>query len=371
MSESLTVVVGITSTSWGGNEKWASRAASGLARRGHDVSVFYTHEPVRRELERLGVRHDHVRLWGDLNPFGFASLIRLLRTRRPDTLILTKQREYWMGGIAARRAGCPLVVLRLGLKRRLRDDNKRRRVFGPLSDIVIVNSSAIRDELAQTSWLDVSKVHVLHNGVSTEPVDAGRGTEALRALGVPDGGRVICGAGRLTNQKGFDHLIDAFARVAMDRNDTHLVILGEGGKREELEAGAEASGFGERIHLVGHRSDVREILAAVDVFALSSVNEGMANALLEAMSVGAAIVATDVSGTAEAVRDGAEALVVPPADVPALAAALSHLLDDESLARRLGDRAKARVEEAFGMDRMVEELETILLDGVAAKRTGG
>ncbi len=371
MSDALTVIVGITSTSWGGNEKWASEAAAGLARRGHHVSVFYTHEPVRAELERRGIPHERVRLWGDLNPFGFNALIRLLRRKRPDAVILTKQREYWMGGIAARRAGHPLVALRLGLRRRLLDDNKRRKVFGPLSDVVIVNSGVIRDELALTPWFDVSKVRVLHNGVSSAPADPEAGRRALRELGVPDGARVICGAGRLTNQKGFDHLIDAFAHVAAAHEDAHLVILGEGGKREELEARAAGTGVDGRIHLVGHRGDVRDIIAAADVYALSSVNEGMANTLLEAMSVGASIVATEVSGTAEAVSDGVEALVVPPADVDALAGALMRLLENPELALRVGAAAAARAAASFSMDRMISELESILRDGIRMKRETG
>ncbi len=364
MSRQLRVVIGITSTSWGGNEKWAAEAASGLASRGHRVSVFYSHDAVGDELERRGLERDRVRLWGDLNPLGFASLITMLRRRRPDVLILTKQREYWMGGIAARRAGRPLVALRLGLRRRIREDDKRRRVFGPLSDLVIVNSTAIRDELALTPWFDTGKVRVLHNGVTTAPVDAARGERALREIGVPEGTRVVSGAGRLTNQKGFDHLIRAFARACERRDDVHLVILGEGGRRRELETLASATGLRSRIHLPGHRDDVREILSAVDVFALSSINEGMANALLEAMSVGAPIVATDVSGTAEAVRHEKEGLVVPPADETALAGAIGRLLDDAERAARLGKAAFARAESEFSMERMIDELERVLTEGV-------
>ena len=132
-----------------------------------------------------------------------------------------------------------------------------------------------------------------------------------------------------------------------------------------------ATGVGDRVHLVGHRGDVRDIIAAADVYALSSVNEGMANTLLEAMSVGAPIVATDVSGTAEAVTDGVEALVVIPADVAALASALKRLLDDSELAQRMSAAAMARAASDFGMDRMITELESILRDGITSKSGTG
>jgi glycosyltransferase involved in cell wall biosynthesis len=113
---------------------------------------------------------------------------------------------------------------------------------------------------------------------------------------------------------------------------------------------------------------VREIVAASDVFALSSRNEGMANTLLEAMSVGAPIVATDVSGTSEAVRDGVDALIVPPGDPGAMAKAIERLLRDRGLAGELGASALGRAQAEFGVERMVSELEAELIKALRVKR---
>lgn len=367
MSQPLRVVVGITSRSWGGNEKWASETARGLSERGHRVTVFWSHEPILRALKARGLRERRVRLWGDLNPVGFASLIAFLRSERPDVLILTKQREYWMGGLAARVAGRPLVVLRMGLKRKLRDDFKRRTAFGRLADIIVVNSTELRDTLLTSQWLDPSSVKVLLNSVSAEPVPSGAGRALLSEMGVPDGAPVVCGAGRLTRQKGLDLLIEAFATVASRIPETRLVILGEGGQRDALARKAKALDVTGSVVFAGHRDDVRAVLSGVDVYALSSRNEGMANTLLEAMSVGAPIVATDVSGTAEAVTDGVEALVVKSGDVRALANGIVELLEDRELAGTLGSAARERARRQFGIGRMIDEVEEMLESGISIK----
>ena len=366
----LTVLVGVTSRSWGGNEKWASEAATGLKRRGHRVSVFWSHDEIERELARRGLEGRRIRLWGDVNPAGLFSLLRLMRDVRPDVVILTKQREYWMGGLLAPLARRPLVVLRQGLNRPLANDLKRRLAFGTFADAVIVNSNLAKETLLASPWLDPEKVVVLMNGVRSEPPVIERGESFIRSAGVPTGAPIVAAAGRLTSQKGFDILIEAFATVADARPSAVLLILGEGGQRATLEREVRSRGLAERVLIPGHTDHVRDVLAVSDVYALSSRNEGMANTLLEAMSVGAPIAATDVSGTREAIRPGVDGLVVPPDDPAALASAILKLLEDRSLASRLGASARSRAIEQFPRERMITELESLIRDRLAG-RAGG
>lgn len=369
----LKVVVGMTSRAWGGNEKWAATTASGLAGRGHDVTVFYSHAQIGRELDARGLNRALVPLLSGFDPLAILSLMVLLKRLRPDVLILTKQREYWMGGLAARFSGRPLVVLRMGLKRRLRDDLRHRASFGHLSDLVIVNSHDVEAAIKGPDWFDAQKVRLLMNGVETDPPDAEAGRLFLEELGAGGETRVVVAAGRLTRQKGFDVLIDAFVHVTHEVPSAKLIILGEGRRLSSLAGRAEAAGLGASVVFPGHRSGVRNILAAADVYALSSRNEGMANTLLEAMSVGAPIAATDVSGTREAVRPGADALVVPPNDPEALGEAIVRLLGDAELSRRLGESALARARGLFGVERMISEFEAMLLSelDVEGARGGG
>jgi glycosyltransferase involved in cell wall biosynthesis len=228
----------------------------------------------------------------------------------------------------------------------------------------------VKDELVKSAWVDPDKLRVVYNGVEASPVDVATGRLRLTELGIPPGARVICAVGRLVRSKGFDLLIDAFARVIRDLGTCHLLIVGEGDRRRELERQVRTAGLAERVSLPGHRDGIREILSAVDVFVLSSRFEGMANTLLEAMSVGAPIVATDIAGTSEAVVDGVDALVVPPGEVDALADAVQRIVLDTELAGRLGRSALERVRERFATSRMVSDLEELLYQALSSRTRG-
>jgi glycosyltransferase involved in cell wall biosynthesis len=366
---SLSIVIGCTSKAWGGNEKWALDAAEALRERGHEVHVFWTHDAVGDEVRARRIPGRRIRLRGDVDVFGFTSLAAFIRATRADVLLLTKQLEYWLGGLAARVAGRPLVALRLGTELKQRSDLKRRASFGRLADVIIVPAESARRALDHVPGVDPRKVRVVYTGVSIEPLDAGEGERAMRSLGIPVGVPVICGVGRLGRVKGFDLLIEAFGGILTAFPDARLLILGEGHERGALEGAA--AGLGESVVFAGHCDRVRQILAGVDVYVLSSRYEGMANTLLEAMSVGAPIVATDVSGTREAVRDGIDALVVPPEDPGALRVAIERLLRDRDLARALGRSALDRARDRFSRERMIDGLEGALTAGREGRAESG
>jgi len=108
MARVLTVLFCVTSRDWGGTEKWALEAARSLSGRGHRAVALWSHERVLRQVEARGLPARRVWLPGDVNPISFASLAGALRAERPDALVLTKQREHWVGGLTARLAGRPL-----------------------------------------------------------------------------------------------------------------------------------------------------------------------------------------------------------------------------------------------------------------------
>ncbi len=148
----------------------------------------------------------------------------------------------------------------------------------------------------------------------------------------------------------------------------HLLVAGEGKAEPRLRARVAELGIGSRVHLAGFRSDVGDVLAAMDLFAVSSDREGMANAMLEAMMAGVPVVSTDVSGAREALGDGAG--VVVERSEAALAEALAALLADPDRRARLGAAGRARAERRFGAERFLDEWEALLVDGVRRGRVG-
>jgi glycosyltransferase involved in cell wall biosynthesis len=164
---------------------------------------------------------------------------------------------------------------------------------------------------------------------------------------------------RLHRQKGLGDLLAAVAWVRERVPDVRLLLIGEGELRDELEAQARALGLSGAVIFAGIRTDVAEIVAALDIFVLPSLWEGTSNAVLEAMAAGLPIVATAVGGTPEVVVDGVTGLLVPPRDPSALAGALVTLLQDADLRHRMGRAGRERVKQYFSLERMVRRTEAL------------
>jgi glycosyltransferase involved in cell wall biosynthesis len=211
------------------------------------------------------------------------------------------------------------------------------------------------------------KVIVVHNGIEVERFDRPGDPHFRASLAGGSNRPLVLTLARLDWQKGLGYLVEAAAEVP----EAVFVVAGEGMERERLAAEVERLGLGERFRLLGHRSDIAELLAACDVVVLPSLFEGLPVSILEAMAARKPVVATAVNGNDEAVVDGVTGLLVPAADPERLAAALRRLLADPALARRLGSAGYNRVEDRFSARAMVAGVERLyaeLLDGRGARR---
>jgi glycosyltransferase involved in cell wall biosynthesis len=365
----MKVVIQNTSRVWGGNEKWLATLAAGLASRGHQVIVSCRRGGVvARELAGRGIPITAIRpgAYGDaLRGLRFA---RWLRRERPDALLLTSWKGIPWGAWAGRWARVPRIVVRLGIVRALPRRGRHPRPFRRGVDALIVNSAEIRDAwLRSAPWFAADRVHVVLNGINVPPPLAPEERIALRAeLGVPPGTMLIAGVGHVQHRKGFDLLLDAFARARIA--DGEVLIVGGGPEMDRLRARAAGLGIADRVRWAGPRPDAARLLGACDIFVLSSRNEGMANVLLEAMAAGTPVVAADIPGVRTAVgsRDGRPAAgwIVPAEDAAALGTALAEVAEG---GRAGSADVRARVEEAtwrirnwFTVERMIDEAEAVL-----------
>jgi glycosyltransferase involved in cell wall biosynthesis len=179
--------------------------------------------------------------------------------------------------------------------------------------------------------------------------------------GIDPGALVVATVGSIKPVKGQDVLLEAAIPWLQREQDAHLVLAGDrgGGFAEELVARAGEAGVGGRVHWPGAVEDVPGLLADADLFALPSRSEGMSNALLEAMAAGLAVVATDVGGNRECLDDGGCGMLVPAEDPSALGAALGALAADRDRRRGLGQRARARVERHYDLERILDRVEDL------------
>jgi len=210
---------------------------------------------------------------------------------------------------------------------------------------------------------------VIENAIDLEAMRTNTQPADLRAeLGLRADDFVIGTVGRLTAQKGQTYLLAAFPEVVAAVPTAHLVLVGRGELRADLEAQAQALGLAGRVVFAGEREDVTAFYDAFDLFVLPSLWEGCPYVLLEAMSRGKATVATRVPGAGDILQKTETGLLVPPGDAPALAAALIELARDASRRQRLGERARALVEERYRIQRLIGEVET-LYEGLLGKKT--
>jgi glycosyltransferase involved in cell wall biosynthesis len=363
----MNILILNSSREWGGNEKWSLLAAAGLAARGHRV-YFGCRSLLFKE--RTGNAHlTFVRFplanQGDL--LSVLMISAFIRRHQVDVVIPTRQREYLLGGLAAWPMKRAKVVARLGIDRPLRTARSRF-AFTRLFDGVIVNAASIVQTLAKTPGFDSSLCRVIHNGIELPAQKPGIRDRVRKEFGIGIAQFLIGCAGRCTPQKGFDRAIEAFAMLAPDVPDARLCIAGDGSHLNEYKGLARSLGVAERVLFTGFRSDLPDLLPALDLFWLTSRSEGMPNVLLEAMAAGIPAVAFDVAGTRELIDNGRDGLIVAPGDPQGLADATRKLMLDGGRRKTMAAAAREKVGEGFSVGKMVEEVERYLSEIIASRQ---
>ena len=292
-------------------------------------------------------------------------LKRAMQTGRYDIVHTHSSKAGILGRIAARLAGVPVIVHTAhgwGF-----NDHQPwylywlyvvlERVCAPFTDAIVVVGAPNREKGLALGIGRSEQYRLIRSGIEVQAFRDVRITrdEARRRLGIPRDAFVIGSVGRLEGQKAPLDLLSAFAPVAAEHPEAHLVYVGEGSWRGLLEAGIARAGLEERVHLVGLRRDVPELLRAFDVFALASRYEGLPRVFPQAMAAGLPIVATRVDGAPDAITPGENGWLVDVGDTDAMTARLRALARDPALARRMGAAGRARVDE-FAVERMVESL---------------
>jgi glycosyltransferase involved in cell wall biosynthesis len=285
------------------------------------------------------------------------AVLRLARMLRADGVGVVHCHNHGAmiyAAVAARLAQSTQVVYTVhGAKTSQRKATARFLKLGLVREVVFVSGDA-RDTARAAGLGGDERVHTVVNGVDTSSFEgASDGTRVRRELSIASDAPVCGIVARLTPAKDHVTLLDAMVRLRASHPRLHCLVVGDGELRGDLERETRARALNDVVHFLGARGDIADCLAAIDVFVLSSVTEGLAMTLLEAMAAGKPIVATRVGGNPEAIDDGTTGLLVPPGDPAALAAAVAELLDDPARAGRMGAAGRARVRQKFSLEAMV------------------
>jgi glycosyltransferase involved in cell wall biosynthesis len=294
-----------------------------------------------------------------------ASLVRILRLRRPDILHTYLPAANVIGPLAARLAGVPRVIVS---KRSLADYKVRFPLLrhtesfaNRLADVILVNSDAVRRDVERTERHWGGKFRKIYNGVA--PIEPWAPDEAMafrRREGIPADALVALCVSNFYPYKGHEELVEAAVMVVHASPNVIFLLVGrDSGTLEATRTRIRERGLEGSFRFLGSRTDVPDLLRASDLFVHPSREEGFSNAILEAMAAGLPVVACDVGGNPEAVVDRETGRLVPSRNAAAFSSAIAELLADPEKRNAMGKAGRDRATERFSLDRMVGEMESL------------
>jgi glycosyltransferase involved in cell wall biosynthesis len=344
-----------------------------FAAAGYDVVGVSAAGPFVEELEAMGIRHialphstRSVSLADDVR--AAAELYQVLRGLGPDIIHTHNPKPGVYGRLTGRAARVPVVVNTVHGLYATRDDPWRRRaaVYGierlaaACSDAELVQNPEDMETLAALR-VPRRRLHLLGNGIDLNRFRGGPQSAQARARlraewGAGDEDVVIGAVGRLVWEKGYAELFGAARQLRRGGRETMVVIAGpaDPGKNDAVEADAVVRAEGEGVRFLGHRTDVEDIYAALDIYVLASHREGFPRSAMEAAAMGLPIVATDIRGCRQVVDSGVTGLLVPARDAAALADALSRLAGDADLRAAMGRQGRAKAAKEFDQRQVID-----------------
>jgi len=349
--------------SWGGNEKWTLMAMETLSEK-HRVFLGY-------RSPELGTKFDFPKFrlpfLFELDLLTLIPLIVILLRHRIDVIIPTKRKDYVLAGIAARLCG-RVNILRLGIVRSLssRPQRLKKWVYHDLNDGLIVNAQRIRTALRKSDYMRNHPVRVIYNGVDTDRLH-----EMAHDLCKP-APFIMVSMGALIPRKGMDRLLDGFGEFLSraQQPDCRLVIIGGGESRGQLEAQAARLRLGPRVIITGHLDNPYPWLKAGDLFILASQNEGISNAVLEAMVFRCAVMTTRAGGAGELISHLKNGWLLDNTEAGTLAGAIQRLYEDRPMREALADAGYRTVMKRHSMQAMGEEIAGFCGEILAFRGTG-
>lgn len=366
MRRTLRVLQVIWSLDLGGAERIVIDLVNGLTRPQFEpvVCCLYGKGRCAADVERRGTRVLALEKRRTFEPSLIVRLARIMRRERIDVVHTHMFNANLWGRLGAVMAGVPVIASEHGM------DEWRHgpylladRMLAPITTRIVCVSDAVTQFYEARLPVLRRKGLVIRNGVDCARFRAPLDTDSLRnSIGIRQEAFVVGVVGRLAHEKAHGDFIDALARVVRRQPQVMGLIVGDGPLAASLRLAAERANIAQNVVFTGFRHDVADVLRIMDVLVLCSMYEGLPVALLEAMAGGVPVVATAVGGIPECIEHGRDGLLVPPANVGALAAALELMIESPELRRALSRHARERIDASLTVKHMVASYEALYRD---------
>jgi len=371
----LKILFVIDGLEFGGGERGFVQLAAGLRDRFDILVASSPGGQFEDKIRKLGIKFYPIQLIKRASFKAILQIRDLILSQNIDLLHSQGARADFFSRIAGRLAGLPCILCTVQMPIEGFDIGPLRKVIYLFMDRVseryveqfIVVSNSLKRLMVKERGIPDQKVSRIYNGIELdEYMPNGKEirsqkSEVRRKFEVAKDAPVIGAIGRMVWQKGFEYLIEAVPSIIQGFRKAKVLIVGEGPQKKELEALGERLKVKEKLIFTGFRSDIRDILSAVDLLVIPSLLEGFPMVTLEAMAMAKPIVATNIDGITEQITNGENGILVPPRDPAALATAVIKLLGDKKSAQQMGIAARGKVEQEFSVERMVSETEKVYM----------
>ena len=349
----------------GGISNYTVWLAEGLRQEGHDVLVASGGGELTEDLKQNGIIHFkvNIKIKNEISPVLFRTVSDLLKIVKREGIEIVHSQTR-VSQVAAhyisKLTGVPYVTTCHGLyKRRL-----FRRIFPCWGQRVIAISEPVREHLVNDFNVPKQKVRLIHNGLDIERFSRSYTPKEKRDIkqrcGLKDKGKIVGNIARLVSVKGQNYLLYAAREILKVRPKTQFLIIGDGETKQELINLTEKLEINDSVFFTGALKEVGQVLSIMDIFAFPAVwQEGFGLSVLEAMTAGLPVVASNVGGIYTLVKDKRNGLLVPPRDVPGLVDALLRLLDDKNLAVKMGEEGRYLAAKKFSLGKVVRQIADV------------
>ena len=354
--------------SWGGGENQLQSLISGLKQRGHVQTVAC--QPgslLSARLAQDGISFETIRMRNELSIGGITRLRRLCRQGHFDVVHFHTGRAHLLGAIATLSPDPPIRIATRRMEHRTGGPLKALILYNRLTDMTVAISQSVRQALLQAGTRP-PKVRIIPDGVDPSSFENKDPQPWRQKLGIDEKSPVIGFIGSLIKKKGIEVLLRAGPTILEKHPSCRFLVVGEGPLQSHLEQVVTTLGTTNSVIFTGRQTDIPGMLAAMDVFVLPSLQEGLGVSVLEAMAAGRPIVASRVGGLPESVLQGETGFLFKPEDAGELAESLLTLLDDPEMCARFGQAGKKRVATHFSSTKMALQYEALYRELLGPKQ---
>lgn len=362
--EKINVIHLVEELTIGGLEKILTTIVLNLNKEKYNVSVWCLKEGgfFADELIKAGIEVKILHIFTSRNPLSVYKVYKLFKSRKFDIIHTHAYSAGTIGRISAFLAGVPVIISH---NQNIYDYyNKYYRFvewfLSRVTDGIICVSDEVRKYTHEIQGIDSKRLVTIYNGIDTICAVHKKDTYDLRnELGIPRDNIVIGTIAQFSEKKGLGYLIRSASLLLERKKDVNFLLVGDGAIRGELKQLCLNLKMEGKVIFAGERRDIPEILSLIDIFVLPSIREGLPLALLEAMACGRPVIATNVGGVPEVIRDGINGILVRPKDPEALCCAMERLLHDEGEMAEMGGEGRKLCEKYFNSRVMVAKIENL------------